>query len=90
MANRTIPMMNTVVTNVPGPQVPLYSGGARLVRMLGLGPVSDGMGLIHPIVSYCGQLAISFTACREMLPDPAFYTQCIQESFDELALATRG
>src|SRR4051794_4323134 len=90
MANRTIPMMNTVVTNVPGPQVPLYSGGARLVRMLGLGPVSDGMGIIHPVVSYCGELVISFTACREMLPDPAFYAQCLQESFDDLALATRS
>jgi WS/DGAT/MGAT family acyltransferase len=89
MANRSVPMINTVVTNVPGPQVPLYSGGARLVRMTGLGPIGDGMGLIHPIVSYCGELCISFTACREMLPDPAFYARCLQESFDELALATR-
>jgi len=89
MANRTIPMMNTVVTNIPGPQVPLYSGGAHLVRIMGLGPITDGMGIIHPIVSYCGQLVISFTACREMMPDPAFYASCIQESFDELALATR-
>jgi diacylglycerol O-acyltransferase len=89
MVNRTIPMINTVVTNVPGPQVPLFSGGARLVRMTGLGPVADGMGLIHPIVSYCGELCISFTACREMLPDPAFYASCLRESFDELAQVIR-
>ena len=37
MANRTDPMINTTVTNVPGPQVALYSGGAKLVSMLGLG-----------------------------------------------------
>jgi hypothetical protein len=89
MVNRTIPMINTVVTNVPGPQIPLFSGGARLVRMTGLGPVADGMGLIHPIVSYCGELCISFTACREMLPDPAFYASCLHESFDELAQVIR-
>jgi diacylglycerol O-acyltransferase / wax synthase len=89
MANRADPMINTTVTNVPGPQVPLYSNGAKMVRLTGLGPIGDGMGLIHPIVSYCGQLAISFTACREMLPDPAFYADCIRQSFDELALATR-
>jgi WS/DGAT/MGAT family acyltransferase len=89
MANRTDPMINTTVTNVPGPQVPLYSGGAKLVTMMGLGPIGDGMGLIHPIVSYCGQIAISFTACREMLPDPAFYADCIRQSFDEIVLATR-
>ena len=88
MANVGNPTFNTVVTNVPGPQVPLYFAGARLVNLVGVGPVNDGMGLIHPITSYCGILTIAFTACREMLPDPAFYAECIQESFDELAAAT--
>lgn len=90
MANRTVPMMNTVVTNVPGPQEPLYFGGARLLSLLGLGPVGDGMGLIHPITSYCGQLLIGVTSCREMVPDAAFYRQCIQRSFDELDAVTPG
>jgi hypothetical protein len=43
------------------------------------------MGLIHPVLSYCGDITISFTSCREMLPDPAFYADCLQNSFDELS-----
>jgi hypothetical protein len=48
----------------------------------------DGTGLFHAIASYCGQFAISFVSCREMMPDPAFYSQCLRESFAELQAAT--
>jgi WS/DGAT/MGAT family acyltransferase len=88
LAERMAPAINTVVTNVPGPQVPLYMAGAKLLKQFGMGPVTDGMGIMHPVVSYNGEIAISVTACREMLPDPAFYAECIQASFDELAEAT--
>jgi WS/DGAT/MGAT family acyltransferase len=81
------PPYNTVVTNIPGPQHPLYSGGARLVAMYGLGMVHDNMGLMNVVSSYCGQLTISFTADRDMMPDPAFYAECIESSFEELATA---
>jgi hypothetical protein len=37
-----------------------------------------------------GTITLSFTACRDMLPDPAFYAQCLQESFDELKKAALG
>ena len=46
------------------------------------------MGLIHPVMSYCGDLTIAFTSCREMLPDPAFYASCIRNSFEDMAKAT--
>ncbi len=88
MANRTNPIFNCVITNVPGPQVPLYCAGAKLVRHHGLGPLFDGMGLIFPVLSYCGRITISVTSCREMLPDPEFFAQCIQTSFDDLKAAT--
>jgi WS/DGAT/MGAT family acyltransferase len=90
LANRVTPFFNTVITNVPGPQVPLYMTGARLVTQFGLGPILDGMGIIHPIFSYCGEITISFTSCREMMPDPDFYAQCIEDSFNELKAATEG
>lgn len=90
IANRIMPIFNTVITNIPGPQVPLYMTGARLVTQFGLGPILDGMGIIHPIFSYCGEITISFTSCREMMPDPAFYAQCIEESFEEMRAATKG
>jgi diacylglycerol O-acyltransferase / wax synthase len=88
LANRTSMPINTVITNVPGPQVPLYMAGARMVALFGMGPVTDGMGIIHPVFSYNGTITISFTSCREMLPDPAFYAECLQASFDELSEAT--
>jgi len=87
MANRTNPAFNCVITNVPGPQVPLYCAGARMVAHYGLGPLFDGMGLIFPVVSYCGRITISVTSCREMMPDPEFFAQCIEESYGELKAA---
>jgi WS/DGAT/MGAT family acyltransferase len=88
LAETAAPAVNTVVTNVPGPQVPLYLAGAKLLKQFGMGPVTDGMGIIHPVFSYNGEIAVSVTACREMMPDPGFYAECLQASFDELAAAT--
>lgn len=90
LANRIMPIFNTVITNIPGPQVPLYMTGARMVTQFGLGPILDGMGIIHPVFSYCGEITVSFTSCRDMIPDPDFYAQCIQDSFDEMLAATKG
>ena len=84
LANRVRPFLNTVITNVPGPQLPLYFTGAKMVSTYGMGPVMDGMGLIHPVFSYSGLLSVGVTACRDQLPDPGFYAECIQDSFDEL------
>jgi WS/DGAT/MGAT family acyltransferase len=87
LANRLSPMFNTVVTNVPGPQVPLYMAGSRMVATCGLGPVMDSMGLFHAVTSYCGQITVTVTACRDMMPDPAFYVECLNESWRELRQA---
>jgi hypothetical protein len=87
LANQMNQMFNTVITNVPGPQVPLYSVGARMVTQFGLGPAFDGVGIFHTVYSYCGQITVTAVACREMMPDPAFYAECLQEAFDELVAA---
>ena len=76
--------LHTMVSNVPGPPVDLYLRGARLHDILGFGPLVDQAGLFHAVTSIGGSMAISFTCCRNMLPDPAFYRQCLQESFEEL------
>ena len=88
LANRVKPSYNCVITNVPGPQVPLYFTGAKMLSNFGLGPAIDGMGLFHALLSYCGKFNISINACREMMPDPAFYAECLVESFNELKAAT--
>jgi len=76
-----------VVTNVPGPREPLFLAGSRMVACYGLGPIFDGVGLIHPVLSYDGGITISFTSCPEMLPDPTHYEELLHESFEELASA---
>jgi len=78
---------NCIVTNVPGPPFPLYFGPAEVVALYGLGPVLDGVALIHPVFSYLDTITISFTSCREILPDPGFYADCIQRSFEQLRAA---
>ena len=90
LSDRASLVANVIVTNVPGPQVPLFMCGARMVAMHGLAPIVDGAGLIHVIFSYCGDVMLTFTACRDMLPDPAFYAQCLEDSYAELVKAIEG
>lgn len=87
LANRVALPFTTVVTNVPGPPVPIYSAGARLESMMGLLCLTDGLGLGHVVQSYVKEATIAFTACRNLLPDPEFYAQCIEDSFNELRAA---
>jgi len=84
MMSRLSPVVNTIVTNVPGPQIPLYFTKARMVMNLGMGFPADGMALLHIITSYNGRIAISITCCRDLMPDPGFYAECLEESFREL------
>jgi len=56
LADRHRPVANLVISNVPGPDVPLYLGGSQLLAMFPLGPVMDGMGLNITIMSYRGVL----------------------------------
>jgi diacylglycerol O-acyltransferase len=85
-------IFNTIVTNVPGPPYQLYMCGAALVDSISLGPLLPNVGLFHIVYSSVlekkGSINLSFTACRDMLPDPAFYADCLQESFEELRDAT--
>jgi diacylglycerol O-acyltransferase / wax synthase len=87
VANAHAPVFNCVATNVPGSPIPIYFCGAKLVKMFGLGPIFDSMGMINTIYSYCGDIAVSFTADRQMLPDPAQYASALKASFEELKAA---
>ncbi len=88
IAHKLAMPFNTVVTNVPGPPVHIYSSGARMESMaLSLICLTDGLGLAHVVQSYVDEAYISFTACRDIMPDPEFYSQCLQDSYDELLAA---
>lgn len=82
------PLANCTITNVPGPQVPLYLEGARLTYFSAIMPIADGMGLVFSVTSYNEMIVLSFTACYEQLPDPESLAHCLRDSFQEyLALA---
>jgi WS/DGAT/MGAT family acyltransferase len=82
---------NTVVTNVPGPPMQLYFAGAALADAISLGPLLPNMGLFQivysSVINKKGSITLSFTACRDMMPDPEFYAKCVRESFTELQAA---
>jgi WS/DGAT/MGAT family acyltransferase len=84
LANRGRPIYNCVITNVPGPQIPLYFTGAELKSTFGMGPPVDGMGLFHAIGSYNGNFMIAVSCCRDMMPDPSLYADCLRESYQQL------
>ena len=84
LASKHRPIFNLVITNVPGPQIPLYVQGARLLAHGGTAPIFDGMGLILPVFSYAGNLTIGATSCRHLLPDIHRLTGALRQSLDEL------
>ena len=69
---------------------PCTSAVLKLVACAGLGPIMDGIGLFHAVMSCNGKLSIAVNACREMLPDPKYYAQCMSAAYDGLRSATLG
>ena len=60
---------NVTISNVPGPQVPLYLAGAQMTAMYPLSIVVHGVALNITVQSYRGQLCFGLIACRRALPD---------------------
>lgn len=63
------PVHNLVISNVPGPQVPLYFLGCDITAMYPLGPVFHGSGLNITVMSLNGKLNVGLISCPELLPD---------------------
>jgi len=80
IAQRYQPAFNLPITNVPGPQVPLYLQGARLVRQYNSAPLFDSLGLVIVAVSYQGNLTINFTLCPDVLADGESLKGLVEES----------
>jgi diacylglycerol O-acyltransferase / wax synthase len=84
-ATRT-PTWNLVISNVPGPPVPLYCAGARVVANYPVSVITDGMGLNITVMSYCGSLDFGIVADREQMRDVWKLIPWLRESLDELAV----
>jgi WS/DGAT/MGAT family acyltransferase len=82
--------MNLVVSNVPGPQVPLYMDGARLVLTYPLMPLGERCGLSIAVTSLSGAMGFGLTGDWDILPDLHVIADGIDGSLDELKKAARG
>jgi WS/DGAT/MGAT family acyltransferase len=78
------PPFNVTITNVPGPQNPLYLKGHKIVGIFGLAPVLDGFGLIIATFSYNGLVSITTTSDAKTMPDADKFSRYIRESANEL------
>jgi WS/DGAT/MGAT family acyltransferase len=78
------PPFNVTITNVPGPQNPLYLKGHKIVGIFGLTPVLDGFGLIIAAFSYNGLVSITTTSDAKTMPDADKFSRYIRESANEL------
>lgn len=72
------------VTNVPGPQSPLYAAGARMLASYPVAPLVEGHPLVISVTSYDGGVFYGVTADRDLVPDADLLGICIREALDEL------
>ncbi|GAS92952.1 diacylglycerol O-acyltransferase [Mycolicibacterium brisbanense] len=83
------PVHNLVVSNVPGPQVPLYFLGSEVKAMYPLGPIFHGSGLNITVMSLTGSLDVGIVACPELLPDLWDMADDFAVALDELVQAAK-
>jgi diacylglycerol O-acyltransferase len=69
LADRLPFLWNLVISNLPGPPVPLYCAGAKLLRLYPFGPVQQGSGLNLTVMSTADRLCLGALACKRMAPD---------------------
>ncbi|MFC5177453.1 WS/DGAT/MGAT family O-acyltransferase [Nocardioides taihuensis] len=79
-----------VITNVPGPQSPLYAAGGRMTETYPVPPLTAGHALAIGVTSYDGSVFYGITADRDLLPDADVLGQCVTEALDELLDTATG
>jgi len=82
-------LFNLVVTNVPGPQFPLYAGGAEMLSAYPVVPLAKGQAVSIGLTSYNGAVFYGLNADRDAMPDVDVLAQCIDDSLAELLETVR-
>lgn len=86
---QTSPPVNLIVSNIPGPQIPLYVCGRRLLTQYPVSVITDASGGLNiTAFSYDGQIAVGVIACRTMVPDVWTLPGYLREALDELIALT--
>jgi hypothetical protein len=83
-------MFNLVVTNVPGPQFPLYAAGARMLQMYPVVPLAKGQAVSVGLTSYDGGVYYGLNADRDAMPDVDVLAACLEDSLAELVGTVPG
>jgi WS/DGAT/MGAT family acyltransferase len=78
------PIHNVIISNVPGPNFPLYYAGAEVIAAYPMGPVMEGAGLNITVMSYRDSIDIGFMVDRELVPDVWAMADAVQLALDEL------
>jgi diacylglycerol O-acyltransferase len=91
LAERHPVVHNLVISNVPGPPMPLYFVGARIDGLYPLGPVFHGAGLNVTVMSNDGRVNAGLLACRELMPYDALWqlADALPAAMDDLLQAAR-
>jgi diacylglycerol O-acyltransferase len=84
LADTLPPIANVVVSNVPGPRVPLYLAGARMTTNFPVSIVTHGLALNVTVQSYNGALDFGMVACRRAVPDIGVFAACMMDAHGEL------
>ena len=87
LADRHPPIYNVVVSNVPGPDFPLYLDGAELVATYPMGPIMEGAGLNVTVLSYLDNVDFGFLAGAELVPDVWDMADVVEEAMADLLAA---
>jgi diacylglycerol O-acyltransferase len=87
LADSLPPLANVVVSNVPGPRVPMYLAGARMTTNFPVSIVTHGLALNVTVQSYDGALDFGIVACRRAVPDIGLFAACMLEAHKELLAA---
>jgi WS/DGAT/MGAT family acyltransferase len=84
------PLANVVISNVPGPQVPLYAAGARMLNYWPMSIVEHGLALNITVLSYAGTMDFGFTTARNVVGDAREMSVALMQALDELVAASAG
>ena len=84
LAEHMPPVVNLVMSNVPGPGTPLYCAGARVTALHPIGPIYDGCALNLTVMSYDGSLGIGAIGCPDAVPGVEEIPLAFEASVDEL------
>jgi len=78
------PLFNVIVSNIPGPDFPLYLAGARMEAMYPFGPIMEGAGVNVTVFSYQGTMYFGILACWDLVPDVERIAAGLHDSLDAL------